>query len=209
MTQKRHLPPQEVTVYCGSGPGDDPAFVQSGHDLGEILSREGIRGRFGGGSVGIMGAFGSAMIGHGGYLTAVIPQSLVEREQPISNCPHVHHDNYTLIVTSDMYERKRRFRDSCAFVVLGGGAGTRDELWEELTALQIGEHKKPIVLVNTKDCFKYVLADIDLMRRQKFVRPGLDFNGLFAVVDCVGAVVPTLRQMLGVTNVVDLQRHAS
>ena len=197
-----------VTVYCGSGPGDDPAFVQSGHDLGEIFAREKIPGIFGGGSIGVMGAFGSSILAHGGHLTAVIPQLLVDREQPIGakEGHHAHPGNYKLIVAKDMYDRKKRFRDGDGFVVLGGGAGTRDELWEELTGLQIGDHQKPIVVVNTLDTFKYVLLDIEHMRRQKFIRAGLEFENLFAVVNSVDEVLPNLRRMAGETNVVAMHQ---
>lgn len=186
-----------VTVYCGSGPGDDPAFVKSGRDLGETLAREQVRSIFGGGSIGVMGAFGSAVLNHGGHLTAVIPKFLVDREQPIGakdGC-HAHQRNYELIVAKDMYERKKRFRDGDGFVVLAGGVGTRDELWEEITGIQIGDHQKPIVVVNTLDTFKYVLLDIEHMRRQKFIRTGLDFDNLFAVVEHVSEVLPNLRRM--------------
>ncbi|RJR13386.1 TIGR00730 family Rossman fold protein, partial [Candidatus Parcubacteria bacterium] len=101
--------------------------------------------------------------------------------------------------------RKRRFRDADAFAVLGGGAGTRDELWEELTGIQIGDHQKPVVLVNRLGCFNYVIADIEDMRRRKFIREGLEFNGLFAVVSDVHEVVPKLRHLLGETNVIALR----
>ncbi len=193
-----------VTVYCGSGPVDDPAFVQSGHDLGEILAHEKVRGIFGGGSIGVMGAFGSSILAHGGHLTAVIPQLLVDREQPIgaNEDSRARPKNYDLIVAKDMAERKKRFRDGDGFVVLAGGAGTRDELWEELTGIQIGDHAKPIVVVNTLNVFKYVLLAIEEMRRRKFIRTGLEFESLFAVVGHVGEALPNLRRMVGETNVI-------
>lgn len=202
---KRRL---RATVYAGSGPGDDPAFTQAGHDLGQIFCDKDIDGIFGGGSIGIMGAFSSSMISHGGNITAVIPRLLVQREQPILG----HGDSkagkgYHLVITKDMYERKQKFREADGFVVLPGGAGTRDELWEELTGIQIGDHKKPVVLVNVNRHFDSVVADIEQMRRQQFIRPGLDFDHLFAVVNDVNDVVPKLRWLLGETNVVDLTEH--
>jgi predicted Rossmann-fold nucleotide-binding protein len=70
-----------------------------------------------------------------------------------------------------MYERKKQFRKSDAFVVLAGGAGTRDELWEEITAIQY-------------------------MRHRKFIRAELDFNNLFVVVNHVSEVLPNLLRMI-------------
>lgn len=197
---------REVTVYCGSGPGNDPAYVQAGHDLGEIFCREHIRGKFGGGSIGVMGSFSSSMISHGGYVTAVIPRRLIEKEQPImAKTGSTLQDNYELIITEDMYERKRLFRRADAFVALGGGAGTRDEIWEELTGIQIGDHEKPVVLVNTLGCFNHLIADIKDMRERQFIRPGLEFNGLFDVVSNVYDVVPSIRRMLGINTVVPIR----
>ncbi len=192
-----------VTVYCGSSAGVDPDFVQSGHDLGKTLACEKVRGIFGGGTIGVMGAFGSAVLHYGGHLTAVIPQFLIDREQPIGakEGHHAYSGNYELIVTKDMYERKRQFRNSDGFVVLAGGVGTRDELWEEITGIQIGDHQKPIVVVNTLDTFKYVLLDIEHMRHQKFIRAGLEFENLFVVVEHISEVLPNLRRMSGEKNV--------
>ena len=70
-----------------------------------------------------------------------------------------------------------------------------------MSGIQIGDHQKPIVVVNTLDTFKYVLLDIEHMRRQKFIRTGLEFENLFAVVDDISEVLPNLRRMSGEKNV--------
>jgi len=190
---------RSICVYCGSGPGNDPIFTEAAHDLGEIFARERIRGVFGGGSLGLMGAFSTGIRSHGGKLVAVIPQSLFEKEQPIVPINNDDPDaSYRLIVAADMYDRKRNFRlHSDAFVALPGGAGTRDEIWEELTGIQIGHHKKPLVLVNIMNRFQHIIADIAQMREDGFIRPGLEFDGLFAVVASVAYVLPALRRMTG------------
>lgn len=197
-----------VTVYCGSGPGDDPAFVQAGHDIGEIFAAQDVEGVYGGGFVGVMGSFGSSMISHGGRVTGVIPEFLISREQPIveqGRHGFAKHERYRLIRTPDMYQRKKKFRElGDGFVCLPGGVGTRDELYEEATGIQIGEHKKPIVVVNIRDAFKYVLLDIEHMRKQKFIRENLEFASLFRVVELVDQVLPALREMVGETNVVPI-----
>ena len=197
-----------VTVYCGSGPGNDPAFVQAGHDIGEIFAAQDVEGVYGGGFVGVMGSFGSSIISHGGRVTGVIPEFLIAKEQPIVEQGHhgfAKHDRYHLIRTPDMYQRKKKFRELAdGFVCLPGGVGTRDELYEEATGIQIGEHKKPIVVANINDAFKYVLLDIELMRHQMFIRENLEFSSLFRVVERVDQVLPALREMVGETNVVPI-----
>jgi len=200
-----------LTVYCGSGPGDNQEFVQEAHDLGEIFCQQDVGGVYGGGFVGLMGTFGSSMISHGGHITGVIPKLLIQKEQPIvaEHGNLAKHDRYQLIVTENMYERKRKFRElSDGFVVLPGGAGTLDEFFEEITGIQIGDHHKPMVIVNVKKFWDPLLYLLEHLRKHKFVREGLEFEQLFHVVTRVEDVLPNLRRMVGETNVVDLATQA-
>src|SRR5471030_944027 len=98
-----------VCVYCGSGPGTNPRFVEAAIAMGKILAENGIRLVYGGGSVGMMGAVARAVLDHGGSVTGIIPDFLVKKEvmMPLED----------LIVTPDMHERKRlMFEHSDAFV---------------------------------------------------------------------------------------------
>ena len=132
-----------VCVYCGSGPGTNPRFVEAAVALGKVLAENGVRLVFGGGSIGLMGAVAKSTLDHGGAVTGIIPEFLTARENALS---HVQE----MIVTPDMHERKRlMFERSDAFVALPGGLGTLEELTEIATWAQLGLHRKPIATLDT------------------------------------------------------------
>ena len=174
-----------ICVYCGSGPGTDPAFVQAAREFGALLAGNGIGLVYGGGSVGIMGELAHAVLNRGGEVTGIIPEFLVKREH--AN-PHVER----LIVTRDMHERKRKmFELADAFVALPGGIGTLEELVEQLTWVQLGRHKKPVLVASVNGFWQPLCALIDHMKQLKFIRDDLDFNLL--VADRIADVLPMLE----------------
>jgi uncharacterized protein (TIGR00730 family) len=131
-----------VCVYCGSGPGTNPHFVEAAIALGKALAENGIRLVYGGGSIGLMGAIAKSVLDHGGTVTGIIPDFLTTRENALKRVQE-------MIVTPDMHERKRlMFERSDAFVALPGGIGTLEELVEQLTWQQLGRHAKPVLLAN-------------------------------------------------------------
>ena len=125
-----------VCVYCGSGPGTNPRFVEAAQALGKIFAENNIRLVYGGGSVGLMGAIAKSALDHGGAVTGIIPDFLRARENALTKVQE-------MIVTPDMHERKRlMFERSDAFVALPGGIGTLEELVEQLTWQQLGRHSR-------------------------------------------------------------------
>ena len=159
-----------ICVYCGSSP-DRSGLCRSGAKFGKILAENGVRLIYGGGSVGLMGALAEAVLEHGGEVTGIIPEFLTKRERPRRLAQE-------LIVTRDMHERKRTmFERADAFVALPGGIGTLEELVEQLTWVQLGRHKKPILIANIAGYWGPLLALIEHMRAVKFVPP-CDARGL-------------------------------
>src|ERR1700674_2050718 len=156
-----------VCVYCGSGPGTNPAFVEAARRLGRILAENRVGLVYGGGSVGLMGALAGTVLDHGGTGTGVIPEFLTAREQ----MPNRGQERG---VPRDMHERKRiMFERADAFVALPGGIGTLEELVEQLTWSQLGRHRKPIAIANIKRFWDPLLALIDHMKALAFIRPEL------------------------------------
>ena len=99
-----------VCVYCGSGAGTNPRFLEAAIALGKLLAENGIRLVYGGGSVGMMGAVAAAVLDHGGSVTGIIPEFLTRKENALNRVQE-------MIVTPDMHERKRlMFERSDAFV---------------------------------------------------------------------------------------------
>jgi hypothetical protein len=174
-----------VCVYCGSGPGTNPHFVEAAIALGKALAENGIRLVYGGGSIGLMGAVATSVLDHGGVVTGIIPDFLTARENALTRVQE-------LIVTPDMHERKRlMFERSDAFVALPGGIGTLEELVEQLTWQQLGRHTKPILLANIDGFWEPLLALLAHMRATEFIRAALAVEILKA--ERVDEILPRLR----------------
>jgi uncharacterized protein (TIGR00730 family) len=175
-----------ICVYCGSSPGTVPAFMEAARAFGVVLASNGIRLVFGGGAVGIMGAIAKSVLDHGGKVTGIIPEFLVAREHAMRGA-----DN--LIVTRDMHERKRKmFEMADAFVALPGGIGTLEEVVEQITWVQLGRHRKPILLANIEGFWNPLCALIDHMKTLEFIRDDLNFDLL--VADSVADILPMLQK---------------
>jgi uncharacterized protein (TIGR00730 family) len=163
-----------ICVYCGSSPGTDPAFIEAARSLGKTLAEFGARLIYGGGSIGLMGALASAVIEHGGEATGIIPEFLTMKERP-------HRLARELIVTRDMHERKwKMFELADAFVALPGGIGTLEELVEQLTWLQLGRHRKPVLLANINGFWNPLIELINHMRTLGFIHSDRQFKYLIA-----------------------------
>jgi uncharacterized protein (TIGR00730 family) len=173
-----------VCVYCGSGSGTNPRFIEAAQALGKIFAENGIRLVYGGGSVGMMGAVARAVLDHGGEVTGIIPDFLVQKEvmMPLKD----------LIVTPDMHERKRlMFEHSDAFVALPGGIGTLEELVEQLTWKQLGRHAKPVLLADIDGFWEPLLELFVHMRSTQFIRTDMSVEILKA--ERVEDILPRLR----------------
>jgi uncharacterized protein (TIGR00730 family) len=175
-----------VCVYCGSGPGTNPRFVEAARAFGKILAENGVRLVYGGGSIGLMGAVATSVLDHGGTVTGIIPDFLTIRENALRRVQE-------MIVTPDMHERKRlMFEHSDAFVALPGGVGTLEELVEQLTWQQLGRHSKPVLIANIEGFWEPLLALLTHMRATQFIRPSLAVDILKA--ERVEDILPRLKE---------------
>jgi uncharacterized protein (TIGR00730 family) len=176
---------RSICVYCGSGPGADPAFVAAARAFGTILAQNKVRLIYGGGAIGLMGEIASAVLDHGGEVTGIIPEFLKEREIALKRVQE-------LVVTPNLHQRKQiMFERADAFVALPGGIGTLEELVEQLTWAQLGRHKKPILLVNINGFWDPLRTLLNHMTSLKFIRPGLSVR--YIVVDRVEDILPNLQ----------------
>ncbi|MEQ1698075.1 MAG: TIGR00730 family Rossman fold protein [Hyphomicrobiaceae bacterium] len=171
-----------VCVYCGSGRGLNPHYSRAAVILGQTLAERGIGLVYGGGGLGLMGDVARATIAHGGRVTGIIPEFLLDKEKALDAADE-------LIITKDMHERKRlMFERSDAFIALPGGIGTLEELVEQLTWSQLGRHAKPIVVANIDGFWTPFLDLLKHMKADTFIRSGLDVR--FSVVDRADQIIP-------------------
>lgn len=153
-----------VGVYTGASAGRSPRFVAAATAFGRGLAEAGVEIVYGGGRVGLMGAVADAALAAGGAVTGVMPRSLVEAE--------IAHTGVTeLVVVESLHERKAAMAErSDAFIALPGGAGTLDELFEAWTWQQLGVHRKPVGLLEVDGFWAPLLAALDHMVAEGFIR---------------------------------------
>jgi uncharacterized protein (TIGR00730 family) len=177
---------RSVCVFCGSGPGRNPAYVAAARKFGSALAAADLGLVYGGGSLGLMGEVARSVLASGGRVTGIIPAFLSEKERMLRDVDE-------LIVTTDMHERKRlMFERSDAFVALPGGIGTLEELVEQMTWAQLGRHDKPVVIANVENFWAPLQGLIDHMREEAFIRPGLEVR--VTLIDTADEIVPFLQR---------------
>lgn len=154
---------KSLAVFCGSKNGKSPLYLQHAAELGKICASHNVRVVYGGGSVGIMGAIADETMRHGGRVTGVIPQVLVDWERQ-------HNHLSELLVVDNMHVRKKKMYDLCdAAIVLPGGFGTLDELFEMLTWNQLSIHDKMIFILNSGGFYTHLIAHINQMQEEAFL----------------------------------------
>jgi uncharacterized protein (TIGR00730 family) len=174
------MPPKSVCVYCGSRAGVDPAYAVEAAAIGKAFAENGWRLVYGAGDVGLMGTVARAAQDAGADTFGVIPQHLVDWEVGKT-------DLTTYIVTETMHERKKVMFMNCdAVVVLPGGAGSLDELFEALTWRQLGLHEKPIFLLNTNGYWEPLIQLMNHVVTQGFADASL-LDYITIVPDAVAA----------------------
>lgn len=152
-----------LAVFCGSKSGNNPLFVQEANELGRMLAEKNIEVIYGGGNKGIMGAVANAVIQYKGRVTGIIPKALTEWE-------HQHEGISELIVVETMHVRKHMLYEKCgAAIILPGGFGTMDELFEILTWNQLNIHDKQIFLLNSAGFYDHLIAHIRKMQSENFL----------------------------------------
>ncbi len=182
MTQK------SVCVYCGSRNGANSAYSDAAKTFGTLLAQEGWRLVYGAGDVGLMGEVARAAQSAGGDTFGVIPVHLLQREVGKT-------DLTRFVITETMHERKKvMIMNADAVVVLPGGPGSLDELFEALTWRQLGLHEKPILVMNV-DGYWDTLHDL----LQQVIGQGFADGSLadfITWVDSPADAMSTLRSVL-------------
>lgn len=177
---------KSVCVYCGSRAGSMPAYGSAARGFGRALAAEGWRLVYGAGDVGLMGEVARAAASAGGETFGVIPVHLVSREAGQA-------DLTRMVITETMHERKKvMLMNADAVVLLPGGAGSLDEIFEALTWRQLGLHDKPLVVLNTEGYWTPFLALIDHVIAGGFAAPSL--STFIRSADTPEQVVAILRR---------------
>lgn len=154
---------KNIAVYCGSNSGFDPCYAADARAIGRLIAQNGSRLIYGGGRIGLMGAVADATLAAGGEVVGVIPAFLREKEM-------AHTGLTELIETPDMTSRRVKMMELAdGFIVLAGGLGTYEELFEVLSAAQLQLHAKPIGLLDSSGFFAPVMAMLRHTAEQGFM----------------------------------------
>jgi len=159
---------EAVAVFCGSKTGANPVYMEQAAELGKYLAMLKLRLIYGGSSNGLMGAVADAVLANGGSVMGVLPKVLTEWEQQ--------HTGLTeLAIVPDMHSRKKMMYDmSDAAIILPGGFGTMDELFEMLTWNQLKIHDKKIYLLNSGGFYTYLINHLRHLEKENFLYDALE-----------------------------------
>lgn len=155
---------KKLCIFCGSGRGNDPKYMELGTKIGELLVKNNIGLVYGGASIGLMGAIADSVLKNKGVVIGVIPKALVDYE--------VAHDGLSeLYVVDNMHQRKQMMYDhSDAFLSLPGGMGTLDEMFEVLTWTQLKYHQKPSYIFNFDGFYDSLLSYLRHSSAEGFIK---------------------------------------
>ncbi len=167
---------KSLAVFCGSQIGVDACYKQQATELGEFMGKNNITLIYGGGRKGLMGAVADAAMENGGKVIGIIPELLIGWEQQ--------HTGITdLQIVADMHARKKIMYDLCdAAIILPGGYGTLDEMFEMLTWNTLKIHNKKIILLNCNGFYDHLIGHIESMQTQVFyTKTGVNGSQFLAV----------------------------
>jgi uncharacterized protein (TIGR00730 family) len=165
----------KLAVFCGSKTGNKELYKQHALEVAMIMAEKKIELVYGGGRKGIMGAIADTLMEKGGIVRGVIPRVLVDWE-------HQHEGISELFVVEDMHVRKRKMYELCdGVLILPGGFGTLDELFETLTWNQLSIHDKKVFILNTSGFYNHLLQHLEFLNAEGFLWN--DLKGLLVVLD--------------------------
>ncbi|KAA5804606.1 TIGR00730 family Rossman fold protein [Alkalicaulis satelles] len=131
---------RSICLFCGSGAGRDPAFTGLARETGRLIARAGLRLVYGGAENGLMGEAARAALAEGGQVLGVIPEFLIPLEGA--------QEGVELRITATLASRKAMLMSEAdAFLILPGGAGTLEEVFDMIMQRQHSLHAKPAAFV--------------------------------------------------------------
>lgn len=157
------MPIESLAIFCGSRSGNNPMYTEHAKMLGRLLAQKNITIVYGGGSKGIMGAFANSVLENNGRIIGVMPKVLIDWEQQHMGLTELHE-------VADMHVRKAMLFEKCdAAIILPGGYGTLDELFEMLTWNQLSLHDKKIIVLNTAGFYDHLIMHLKKMEEENFL----------------------------------------
>lgn len=153
----------KLAIFCGSKTGSNNLYEKQAKELATILAEKKIELIYGGGKSGLMGVVADTVMERGGIVRGVIPQVLI-------NWEHQHEGISELLIVEDMHVRKRKLYELCdGAIILPGGFGTLDELFEILTWNQLAIHDKKVFILNSGGFYNHLLEHLQHLENEGFL----------------------------------------
>ena len=153
----------KICVFCGSKNGNDENYLKIAFKVGKKLSEKEYTVIYGGGKIGLMGALAEGVTSNKGDLFSIIPKYFKDKNVVLKN-------SNKILFTKDFYERKKMMiKHADIFLVLPGGFGTLDELFEVISLNQLNIIKKKVVLLNTNNFWNSLKALIKDLKKNGFL----------------------------------------
>lgn len=178
---------KNVCVYCGASERADEVYKNAAIELGRLIGKNNLGLVYGGGRLGLMGIVASAVLENGGKVIGFTTEHLDEREGAHPGLTELH-------IVDTMHTRKFKMSElGDAFVILPGGFGTLDELFEIITWRQLNFHQKPIIILNINGYWEPLVSLIKQVIEYKFARP--EHREFITVVNTVDEVLDFVKDL--------------
>lgn len=152
-----------ICVFCSSCNSIDELYKKAAFRLGEMIAENGNVLVYGGATGGLMSEIAEGASNKNGDITGVIAKPIIKMNRQ-SKLPT------QMIIVGSMAERKQKMKEIAdVFVVLPGGYGTLDEMFDVVASGTVGEHKKPLILVNQNDFYDHFLKEIEVMKNESCI----------------------------------------
>jgi uncharacterized protein (TIGR00730 family) len=156
---------KNLCVYCGASEKSDDIYRQAAINLGTLIGKNKHGLVYGGGRLGLMGLVANSVLENGGKVIGFTTQLLDEREGAHPGLTELH-------IVDSMHTRKLKMSELAdAFLILPGGFGTLDELFEIITWRQLNIHKKPIIILNINGYWGPLVNLMQQIIKEHFAHP--------------------------------------
>ena len=176
-----------ICVFCGASPNVNQSFLDLAKELGNLFVKNQLGLIYGGGGRGLMGEMAKSVLKNQGWVEGVIPQFLIDLEKADLPLSETH-------IVQSMHERKAKMFDLAdAFIILPGGIGTLEEMFEMFTAKQLQRHQKPIILFNFNGFYDLLIQFLQEKQTQGFLH-GQSLNQI-EIIDSLEKVIDRINKL--------------
>lgn len=178
----------KIAVYCSAKDCIPEEYLALGDSLGSWIAANGHTLVYGGATGGLMSRVSNAVREAGGEVIGVVPKRIIQAGRLAKNCTEIHK-------VASMSRRKQKMRETAdCFVCLPGSYGTLDEMFDVIASGTVGEHHKPIIILNYKGFYEGLKAESAHMKDLQFLPEHETYKPLF--VNSLEEVYESLKSII-------------